>query len=233
VTRADAAPAKRSYNQYCAIAYGLDRIGERWTLLIVRELLLGPKRYKDLYSALPGIATNLLSQRLRELEANGVVQRSVLPPPAGSAVYELTETGRELETVTSAVGRWGSRFMAEEPRDSEVALPSAYMTAVRRLFRPDGGGAGDVTYEMRLGERVFGVYIRKGKCAVREERPTEPSLVITTDVGTLNAILWRRLPPADALADKRVDLRGPAEELERFVRTFNFGHRGGPLEAPA
>jgi DNA-binding HxlR family transcriptional regulator len=233
VSKTAAAPTKRSYNQYCAIAYGLDHIGERWTLLMVRELLLGPKRYKDLYSALPGIATNLLSQRLRELEANGVVQRSVLPPPAGSAVYELTETGRELETVTSAVGRWGSRFMAEEPRDSEAALPSAYMTAIRRLFRPDGDGAGDVTYEMRLGGRVFGVYIRKGRCAVREERPSDPTLVITTDVATLNAILWRRLPPAEALADKRVELRGPTEELERFVRTFNFAHRGGPLEAPA
>src|SRR5262252_5679614 len=87
----------RSYNQYCAVARGLDVIGERWTLLIIRDLLVGPKRYKDLLDGLPGIGTNLLAARLRELEKKGIVRRTVLPPPAASTVYELTETGQALE----------------------------------------------------------------------------------------------------------------------------------------
>src|ERR671931_479526 len=101
----------RSYLQYAAVARGLDVVGERWTLLIVRDLLLGPKRYKDLLDGLPGIGTNLLAARLRALEKVGLVRRTVLPPPAGSAVYELTESGWELEPVVIALGRWGVRFM--------------------------------------------------------------------------------------------------------------------------
>src|ERR671923_2379364 len=95
--------AKRSYNQYCAVARGLDVIGERWTLLLVRELLLGPKRYGDLLAASPGIGTNLLADRLREMEAAGLVERVTLPPPARSTVYQLTEAGSALEPVMIAL----------------------------------------------------------------------------------------------------------------------------------
>src|SRR5262249_19104128 len=108
----------RSYRQYCAVARGLDVVGERWTLLIVRGLLVGPKRYKDLLDGLPGIGTNLLAARLKELEKVGVVRRTVLPPPAGSTVYELTESGQALEPVVMALGRWGVRLM-DEPHDGE------------------------------------------------------------------------------------------------------------------
>src|SRR5438309_9369166 len=98
--------APRSYDQYCAVARGLDVIGDRWTLLLVRDLLLGPKRYKDLLSGLPGIGTNLLADRLKELEAARLIERTVLPPPAGSAVYPLTETGQSLVTVMTDWGLW-------------------------------------------------------------------------------------------------------------------------------
>src|SRR5262245_63048394 len=108
----------RSYRQYCAVARGLDVVGERWTLLIVRDLLVGPKRYTDLLDGLPGIGTNLLAARLRELEQGGVVRRTVLPPPAGSTVYELTEVGRALEPVVMALGRWGVRFL-DNPREGD------------------------------------------------------------------------------------------------------------------
>src|SRR5712691_3728539 len=98
---------RRSYNQYCALARALDVVGERWTLLLVRELLLGPRRYKDLLDGLPGIGTNLLADRLKHLEDAGMIRRVVLPPPAGSAVYELTELGRRLEPAVFELGRWG------------------------------------------------------------------------------------------------------------------------------
>src|SRR5260370_38322892 len=95
----------RSYDQYCAVARGLDVIGDRWTLLLVRDLLLGPKRYKDLLAGLPGIGTNLLADRLHELEGAGLIERTAFPPPAGSTVYRLTEPGQSLDPPLVALGR--------------------------------------------------------------------------------------------------------------------------------
>src|SRR5687767_6432977 len=100
----------RSYNQYCGLAYALDQIGERWTLLIVRELIAGPRRFKDLMDGLPGISTNLLSERLKSMEQQGLLRRRVLRPPAGSTVYELTSLGQALEKALLELGRWGSQF---------------------------------------------------------------------------------------------------------------------------
>src|SRR5215208_4365136 len=112
----------RSYNQYCPLAYALDLVGERWTLLIVRELLAGPHRFKDLLAGLPGISTNLLSDRLKSLEEQGLIRRRVLPPPAGSTVYELTAAGQALEPAVLELGKWGSHFLP--PTLEGVALPS-------------------------------------------------------------------------------------------------------------
>jgi DNA-binding HxlR family transcriptional regulator len=104
----DAMPTTRSYNDLCPIARALDVVGERWALLVIRELLLGPQRFSDLRLALPGVSSNLLTDRLRELEVRGVVRRRVLPPPAGSSVYELTDRGLRLEPVLDALGAWGA-----------------------------------------------------------------------------------------------------------------------------
>ena len=101
----------RSYNQYCGLAYALDIVGERWTILIIRELMAGPRRFKDLMDGLPGINTNLLSARLKTLQKQGVISRRILPPPAGSVVYELTALGQALETTLLELGKWGSQFV--------------------------------------------------------------------------------------------------------------------------
>ena len=116
--------SKRRYNQYCAVARALDIVGERWTLLIVRELLSGPKRFKDLLVGLPGIGTNLLTARLKDLEGYGVVRRTILPPPAGSKVYELTELGRSLEPVIAALGQWGLEFLDNPPNQEDDLRPA-------------------------------------------------------------------------------------------------------------
>src|SRR5919199_1777683 len=116
---------RRSYGQFCGIARALDLVGERWALLVVRELVLGPKRFSDLRAGLPGIGTNVLTTRLRELEAGGVIARRELPPPAGSTVYQLTEYGRELQPVLLALGRWGARSMGE--REPGQALRSEWL----------------------------------------------------------------------------------------------------------
>ena len=212
--------ATRSYHQYCAIAYGLDVIGERWALLIVRELLLGPKRFKDLFEALPGIASNLLTQRLRDLEVAGVVERAALPPPAGTAVYKLTPLGEELEPVARAISRWGSHFITREPRRDESIPPNAYMLALRSTFRPEEAGGLARTYEVQLGQRVFGVHIEEGKCTTREGAPDHPDTSITTDVRTFSGLLWHRIKPRQALASGKVAIRGDPSGLELFVRVF-------------
>ena len=128
--------SKRSYNQYCAVARALDIVGERWTLLVVRELLTGPKRFKDLLEGLPGIGTNLLAARLKDLEGYGVVHRTTLPPPAGSKVYELTELGSSLELVVAALGRWGLEFLGAPDQEDDVR-PVWAVVAVRSAVKQE------------------------------------------------------------------------------------------------
>ena len=120
----------RTYCDGCAAAHALDLVGERWALLVVRELLLGPKRFTDLRAGLPNVSPNVLAQRLRELERAGVVWRRKLPPPAASRVYELTDWGLELEPVITQLGRWGARSPSK-PRDAELGVDSLILS-----FRP-------------------------------------------------------------------------------------------------
>ncbi|MBA2617567.1 MAG: helix-turn-helix transcriptional regulator, partial [Rubrobacter sp.] len=124
---------KRSYGQHCTVARALDVVGERWTLLLVRELLTGPKRFKDLLAGLTGIGTNLLAARLKALEEHGIVRRGTLPPPAGSGVYELTELGWSLEPVVVALSRWGTRLVGD-PRDGDERRPAWAAMALRSLL---------------------------------------------------------------------------------------------------
>src|SRR5215217_3839344 len=140
----------RTYGDGCGIAHALDLVGERWALLVVRELLLGPKRFTDLRDGLPNTSPNVLAQRLRELEEDGVVRRRKLPPPAGSWVYELTDWGRELEQVIIQLGRWGTRS-ASLPRDAEIGVDSMILS-LRVRFDPEAARGLRAEYELRLGE---------------------------------------------------------------------------------
>jgi len=210
---------KRTYGQYCAVARGLDIIGDRWTLLIVRDLLLGPKRYKDLLSGLPGIGTNLLAARLREMEAAGLVERATLPPPAGSAVYRLTQTGAALEPVLVAIARWGGPFLGA-PLPSDTMVPRAYFVAMRHAFRPELAGDLSETYELQVGDNVFEVQVAGGQCTTRETAASDPDAVMVLDAETLNALLLEGFPAQDAIASGRVHLTGDPSSLDRFVRLF-------------
>ena len=214
----------RSYDQYCAIARGLDVIGDRWTLLLVRDLLLGPKRYKDLLSGLPGIGTNLLADRLKELEAAGLVERTVLPPPAGSAVYQLTETGQGLETVMTALGHWGARFLGA-PTKSDVMVPRAYFVAMRGVYNAEAAAGVNAIYELRIADLAFEVRVADGRLTTREGAVRNPDVILTMDVRTLNDLMFHLLTPAAALASGRVDIgKGDVEALERLISIVGF-HR--------
>ena len=151
----------RTYNQYCGVARALDLVGERWALLIVRELTIGPKRFTDLREGLPGIATNVLSNRLRQLERDGVVTRRQLPPPAPAQVYELSEYGRELVPIMLALGRWGASTMA--PRAPEQALrPEWLAVALQAFFRPEAAEGLEARIRLELEGAEFILAFAKG-----------------------------------------------------------------------
>jgi DNA-binding HxlR family transcriptional regulator len=210
----------RSYHQYCPVATGLDVIGERWTLLIVRDLLTGPKRYTDLLAGLPGIGTNLLATRVRELEDRNIVRRKVLPPPAASTVYELTEIGQELEPVVMGIGGWGARFMGE-PREGAFLSANAYVLAMRGLLRPEVADGLNKTFELRVGHQVFEVRIAGGRCTTREVQPASPDATLSMDVLTLGDLLGGRLSAADAARTGRVNVSGDPDALETIVNVFD------------
>jgi DNA-binding HxlR family transcriptional regulator len=196
---------KRSYDQHCTVATALDVVGERWTLLLVRELLTGPKRFKDLLAGLPGIGTNLLAARLKSLAAHGVVRRATLPPPAGTDVYELTELGRSLEPVVLALSRWGARLMAQEPREAADVRPGWAAMALRSLFEHEVDGPRGI-YEFRIDGEAFYLRVGEGRVEARQGGADEPDVVISGGAGTFLALTAGRLGPEEALASGKIRL---------------------------
>jgi DNA-binding HxlR family transcriptional regulator/putative sterol carrier protein len=232
MTTRTAKSSPRSYDQYCAVARGLDVIGDRWTLLLVRDLLLGPKRYKDLLSGLPGIGTNLLADRLRDLEGAGLLERTVLPPPAGSTVYQLTEAGQALEPAVVALGRWGARFLGT-PRKSDVMVPRAYFVAMRGVFNAQAAAGLTETYEVRISDLVFEVRVAGGRLTTSEGQATNPDVILTMEVETLNGLMFQQITPAAALASGRVTVKGDPKSLERLIRIVGFHKRLGKVRSSA
>ncbi len=180
-----AVPTKRSYGDACSIARALDVVGERWALLVVRELVLGPQRFSDLRRALPGAASNVVTDRLRELERHGVLARRTLPPPAGSTVYELTPWGRELEPVLFALGNWAVHVPLPP---SPTLSATSVLLFLRTAARPHPGVAG-VVYQVELDERVWTVRTEDGRLHIDAGEPADPAAVLRTDPVTLNALL--------------------------------------------
>ena len=212
---------KRSYDQWCAVARALDIVGERWTLLLVRDLLIGPKRYKDILSGLPGIGTNLLARRLRELEANGLIERSVLPAPASATVYGLTQKGAALESVVSALGQWGFDFLGK-PRSTDAMLAAPFFVSLHASYAPTAMPALKERYGFRVDDRVFEVDVADGRCAVREGGASAPDATFTSDAATLFALRRRELTPKQAVASGKVKVAGDPKALERFVGVFGW-----------
>lgn len=218
---------RRSYGQACTLARTLDLVGERWTLLIVRELLMGPKRFSDLLPGLPGIGKNLLAARLRQLESEGLVARRELPPPAASRVYELTATGRALGPAMAALGRWGIEHLGPAPRGFVFRLgwamfPLSYMadTAAARGLHE--------TYEFRVGGESFHLVVDDGAVLPRSGPAAAPDLVIAMDQDTLTALFAGRLDALAALGDGRIAVDGPPEALEHAIAILVAGGPGAP-----
>jgi DNA-binding HxlR family transcriptional regulator len=213
-------PDRRTYGDRCGIARGLDLVGERWALLVVRELLLGPKRFTDLRDGLPNVSPDVLAQRLRELETAGVVRRRKLPPPARARVYELTEWGSGLEPVLVALGRWGTR--SPLPSDPAELSPDALAVALKSMFDADAAAGVDRTYHLRLGEHGFTVRSSNRELEVTREdtAPPETSVALETDPGTLTALLWHGGSVLAAIDTGALRLQGSTRELNRFLKLF-------------
>ena len=210
--------ARRTYGDRCGIARALDLVGERWALLVVRELLLGPKRFTDLRSGLPHVSPDVLSQRLRELEESGLVRRGKLPPPAGSRIYELTERGRQLEPVILELGRFGS--VAPIPSSDAKIGADALAIALKSLFSPSATDGLPATYELRLGEDRFGVRVAGGHIEVVRGSAHAADAVIEADPGALASVLWHGRKLADAKRAAEIRMSGSDEAAQRFLAMF-------------
>lgn len=210
----------RSYGKYCGLAHALELVGERWALVLVSDLLRGPKRFSELQRGQPRIPSNVLSARLKELEEAGVVRRRALPRPAAGVGYELTEYGRELEDVVLRLGLWGAKSMPE-PRPDDVATTDTALLALRSTFQPEAARGLDAKYELRLGEVVVHARVHDGALAVDDGPLPDADLVLDTDL-SLHPLLTGELSPAEAIRSGRLRIRGRRDLLERFVEVFHI-----------
>ena len=204
----------RSYNEYCAIAQALDVVGERWSLLLVRELLIrGPSRYTDLRFGLPGIATNLLADRLRELEEAGVIEREEAPPPVATTLFKLTERGRQLEPVLQALGRWGGPMVQRPIGDNEFR--SHWLAIPLGLHLRDRTPKARVqTIEVRTGEHPMTVEVKGGTVDVRPGKAAQPDLVLTGVASQVLGLMLNRLDLTEA-QKRGLKVEGDASVLKR------------------
>jgi DNA-binding HxlR family transcriptional regulator len=206
-------PTTRSYNDLCPIARALDVVGERWALLVVRELLLGPQRFSALRDALPGVSSNLLTDRLRELEARGVIRRRVLPPPAGSSVYELTDRGSRLEPVLDALGEWGA---TESPPADGSLSATAVLLFLRGSVRANPATPAG-TFRLQLENRTW-TLVRRAAVLELEPGDTAPADArIRTDPMTLNALLSDPDGLDAAVATGAAEIEGDVDALRQLL----------------
>jgi DNA-binding HxlR family transcriptional regulator/putative sterol carrier protein len=213
--------SKRSYNQYCAVARALDLVGERWTLLVVRELLTGPKRFKDLLEGLPGIGTNLLTTRLKDLERYRVVHRVTLPPPAASKVYELTELGRSLEPVIATLGRWGLEFLGAPDQEDDLR-PAWAMVAMRSALKQEAARGLQETYEFHIDEEAFHLRVTDGEVEALQGPAVDPDLVLTGATQDFLALTAGQVEPAEVLDSGEIRIEGDQETLARCLEVLGL-----------
>jgi DNA-binding HxlR family transcriptional regulator len=206
----------RSYGQYCSVAKALDVVGDRWTLLIVRELLLqGPSRYTDLRGGLPGIATNMLADRLRELEAAGLVLREEAEPPVATTLFRLTDTGAELSPIVNALGAWGVRYMAEPAESDEFR--NHWFAFPASLFLHDREPEGPpIAIELRTTGRPAVIEVADGAVSTRLGTTPSPDLVLDGSPKLILGLLSAHLSPDEA-REAGLEIKGDAGVLERLA----------------
>ncbi|HEX6472273.1 MAG TPA: winged helix-turn-helix transcriptional regulator [Streptosporangiaceae bacterium] len=211
---------RRPYGQYCGLAHALEIIGERWSMLIVRDLLVGPKRFTDLQKGLPRIPVNILFARLKELERSGVVARR--SGTDETIVYDLTDYGRELDDIALRLGRWGARSLGE-PRPFDVITVDSMIMAMRTTFRAEAAGDLRAAFVLDLGDVVIHARVAGGQVQAGPGGLADPDLVIETKA--LKPLLAHEVTPAEAVAAGSVRITGSPALLDRFVEIFAIPDR--------
>jgi DNA-binding HxlR family transcriptional regulator/putative sterol carrier protein len=218
------------YQQYCGAARALDVVGDRWVLLIVRELMLGPRRFTDLIDGLPGISRNLLTQRLRDLERDAIITRQELPPPAARQVYELTEDGRDLAAAMLPLVAWGARRLgARNPTES--FRPHWGALAMASFADREAAKGVTETYQYIVGASAFHFVVDDGSIELRDGRAQQPAATVTTDQETWADIASGRIAGSDAIAQGSVALNGDRQAVTRLRRIFSRGRVLAQAEA--
>jgi len=202
----------------CGIAHASDLLGQRWALLVVRELLLGPKRFTDLRAGIPDISPNVLGQRLRELAQSGIVRRRLLPPPAAAQVYELTEWGRELEPAVLSLGRWASGSPSF-PLGAEMG-PDSLVLALKSTFQPGKAEGLDATYGLRLGEAPFRISVKEGQFAAAHGDAEGADATITSDPGTIASVVFGENRLGKAVDSGDVAIAGSRRAVNALFRAL-------------
>jgi DNA-binding HxlR family transcriptional regulator/putative sterol carrier protein len=210
---------KRTYREYCAIARSLDLLGQRWTLLIVRDLFLGPQRYTDLQAGLPGIASDILTARLRTLEDEGLVRRRELPPPAPATVYELTEAGRRLGPLIRALGEVGLTLI-DRPAPNQPINPGPVVMSLNLTFRADEAQELTETYGLELDGQAFTVAVDGDRVKTERGAPPSPAATFRTDPRTLVALVRGETTATAAEAEGALGVEGDRDALGRFAALF-------------
>jgi DNA-binding HxlR family transcriptional regulator/putative sterol carrier protein len=208
----------RTYGDACAAAHALDLVGERWALLVVRELLFGPKRFSDLRAGLPNAGPNRLTQRLRELEETGIVRRRRLGPPVGTWVYELTDWGRQLEPVLVHLGQFGRQSPF---RDLTAGISvDSLLLAMRGDFKADASPGLAGSYALHFGDDHVSVRIADDRIEVDRTEPADPDVTMSMDTTTFAAVLTRKRTLDDAIAAGDLVVTGEKDAVERLLDAF-------------
>lgn len=221
----------RTYAQFCGVARALEMVGERWGLLIVRDLVLRPKSYTELQSGMPKIPASILSSRLNELEGTGVIRRRVLPQLEAGVVYELTEYGSELEPVILLLGLWGARQLTDPKPDDTFSMNSAILS-LYTTFRPDEAEGVRVSYELHYGPHILHAIVDDGTLKADEGAYPGADLVIEAR-GNMRLVLAGEITPSEALEQGVVELHGDPALLELFAHMFHIPARPEKVEGLA
>jgi DNA-binding HxlR family transcriptional regulator/putative sterol carrier protein len=211
---------RHSYEQYCGLARALDLVGDRWTLLIVRELVPGPRRFTDLVEGLPGISRKLLTERLRQLEGDGILTREELPPPAARQVYELTTEGRDLAAALAPLIGWGLRRLGGRTPEQRVDGRWAAVGMAALADREAARGVSE-TYQYFVGDSAFHFAVDDGSIELRDGRAEEPAVTLSTDADTGADIMAGRITESSAASAGALTVTGDPQAVERLERILS------------
>jgi DNA-binding HxlR family transcriptional regulator len=218
ITKTPEAPPRRWYEDACAAAHALDLVGERWALLVMRELIFGPRRFSDLRASLPGISANVLTQRLEGLEAAGVLRRRKLPPPAAIQVYELTPWGYESEPIFQALGRWAARSPAHDP--SLPLSAASLLLSLRTMLDPQRAEGMEARIGFRLGEETYLAHLANGRIEIAAGPLDGADLVFAGPPPVIAGAIYGGQPLEALEAAGALRIEGDRALAGRFVTLF-------------